>query len=266
MSLETALGRLRHIAPSLEPGDVWLAGAGPGDPGCLTLDVLSGLAQADALVHDALVSAAVLDVAGDAERFFVGKRAGQPSMKQPAINELIVRLARDGRKVLRLKGGDPYVFGRGGEEAVALATAGIRFRVLPGVTAAVGALAAVGIPATMRGINKALILATGHSADDEEDFDWEALARTGQPIVIYMALRRLGAISDALLAGGMAENTPAAVVMAATLPEERVLVSTLGRVAEEAAREGLGSPALVAFGGIVALRAILAPFQIRSLP
>lgn len=266
MSLATALSRLDHVVPTLEPGQVWLAGAGPGDPGCLTLDVLSGLAQADAVVHDALVSPAVLGVAKGAELFFAGKRAGRPSMKQEAINALIVRLAREGRKVLRLKGGDPYVFGRGGEEALALAEAGIRFRVLPGITAAVGVLAAVGIPATMRGINKSVILATGHSADEDDELDWASLASTGQPIVVYMALQRLRAIAGRLLEGGLPPETPAAIVMAATLPEERVLVSTLESIADEAERQGFGSPALVAIGGIVAMRAALAPFQLRSTP
>ncbi|MGE3307767.1 MAG: uroporphyrinogen-III C-methyltransferase, partial [Rhizobiaceae bacterium] len=136
MNLAAALARLNYSAPVLEPGHVWLAGAGIGDAGSLTIDVLSGLAQADAVVHDALVDPALLDVAQGAELLFAGKRAGQPSMKQDAINTLLVRLAREGRKVLRLKGGDPYVFGRGGEEALALAQAGISFRVLSGVTAA----------------------------------------------------------------------------------------------------------------------------------
>lgn len=262
MSIATALARLNYAAPVLEPGQVWLAGAGIGDPGSLTLDVLSGLAQADAVVHDALVDPALLAVAKQAELFFAGKRAGQPSMKQEAINALLVKLARDGRRVLRLKGGDPYVFGRGGEEALALAEAGIRFRVLPGVTAAVGALAAAGIPATMRGINKALVLATGHSADAEDEPDWAAFARSGQPLVVYMALKALPRISAALLAGGMAPDTPAAVIVAATMPGERVLVSTLAEIAAEAERQGLGAPALFVVGGIVSMRAALAAHQL----
>jgi len=264
-ALETALARLKHRSPVLEPGHVWLAGAGIGDPGGLTLDVLSGLSQADAVVHDALIDPAVLEVAAGAELIFAGKRAGQPSMRQEAINALLVRLARDGRRVLRLKGGDPYVFGRGGEEALALAEAKIPFRVLPAVTAAAGVLATAGIPATMRGINKALVLATGHSADDDDEPDWAAFARAGQPIVVYMALQNLGRISAALLAGGLAAETPAAVIVAATMPGERILVSTLDRVAADAAREKLGAPALLVVGHIVSMREKLTSLQLGSL-
>jgi uroporphyrin-III C-methyltransferase len=264
-ALETALSRLKHQSPVLEPGHVWLAGAGIGDPGGLTLDVLSGLAQADAVVHDALIDPAVLEIAAGAELIFAGKRAGQPSMKQDAINALLVRLAKDSRRVLRLKGGDPYVFGRGGEEALALAEAKIPFRVLPAVTAAAGVLAAAGIPATMRGINKALVLATGHSADDEDEPDWAAFARAGQPIVVYMALKNLGRISAALLAGGLARETPAAVIVAATMPGERILVSTLDRIAADAEREKLGAPALLVVGHIVSMREKLAGLQLGSL-
>jgi uroporphyrin-III C-methyltransferase len=263
--LETALARLKHRAPVLEAGHVWLAGAGIGDPGGLTLDVLSGLAQADAVVHDALIDPEVLDVAAGAELLFAGKRAGQPSMKQEAINALLVRLAQDGRRVLRLKGGDPYVFGRGGEEALALAQARIPFRVLPGVTAAAGVLAAAGIPATLRGTNKALVLATGHSADDEDEPDWAAFARAGQPIVVYMALKNLDRISTALLAGGLAANTPAAVIVAATMPGGRILVSTLDRIAADAEREKLGAPALLVVGHIVTMREKLIELQLGCL-
>ncbi|RVB06892.1 uroporphyrinogen-III C-methyltransferase, partial [Mesorhizobium sp. M7A.F.Ca.CA.004.05.1.1] len=163
-TLEKALSRLNFKPRQLEPGHVWLAGAGPGDPGCLTLEVLAALAEADALVYDALVSSDVVAVAENAELFFAGKRGGKPSMKQDDITALLVRLARDGRRVVRLKGGDPYIFGRGGEEALALAHENIPFRVLPGLTSGLSALAATGIPATMRGISKAVILATGHAA------------------------------------------------------------------------------------------------------
>jgi len=244
---------LLRRGPKLLPGHVWLAGAGPGDPGCLTLDVAAALGQCDVLVHDALVPEEVLALA-QAERFFVGKRGGLPSAAQDDITAMLVTLARRGRRVLRLKGGDPFVFGRGAEEAAALAEAGIPFRVLPGLTAGLAGLAAAHIPATMRDVNQAVILATGHGSDTAEGLDWAALARTGQPIVLYMATRTLPAITAALLAGGLAAETPAAIVVAATLPEQRVLISTLGAVAEDARARRVPSPAIIAIGGIVAVR------------
>jgi len=178
-TLEQALARLNFKPRPLEPGHVWLAGAGPGDPGCLTLEVLAALAEADALVYDALVSPDVVAVAASAELFFAGKRGGKPSMKQDDITALLVRLAREGRRVVRLKGGDPYIFGRGGEEALALARENIPFRVLPGLTSGLSALAATGILAIMRGINKVVILVTGHAAGTDDDIDWVVIVRTG---------------------------------------------------------------------------------------
>jgi len=257
MSLDKAIARLAFRPKNFQPGHVWLAGAGPGDPGCLTLDVLSALSQADCVVHDALVSPEVVAVAEHAELHFAGKRGGRPSMPQAEITALLVRLARDGKRVLRLKGGDPYIFGRGGEEAAALAAAGIPFRILPGITSAFGALAANGIPATMRGINKAIILATGHAAGTEDDLDWAALARTGQPIVVYMGLKNLAMIAEKLVAGGLPATTPTAIIEAATTPQERVLVCTLGTVVAESAHAGMASPALIVVGHIVSLRAEL---------
>jgi uroporphyrin-III C-methyltransferase len=252
--LQQALARLSHDEPELLPGHVWLAGAGPGDPGLLTLDVLSALAQADALVHDALVSEKVVAVAAQAEKFFVGKRGGRLSIPQGEINTLLVRLAKDGRKVVRLKGGHPLVFARGGEEALALAAEDIPFRVLSGVTSAFGGLASAGIPATMRGINGAVILATGFAATSDDRPDWASLARTGQPIVIYMGLTHMAATVADLMKGGLHADTPAAFVENATLPEERTVVATLGTLAEAAHRENVVSPSLIVVGHIVSLR------------
>ncbi|MBO1075150.1 uroporphyrinogen-III C-methyltransferase [Roseomonas marmotae] len=266
--MTTATDRLRLLeeltgtpAPRLEPGHVWLAGAGPGAPGQLTLDALAGLAQADAIVHDDLIDARVLAMAPpQAERIFAGKRGGRPSSAQEDITATLVALACQGRRVLRLKGGDPYVFGRGGEEALALAAAGIPFRVVPGLTAGLAALAHAGIPATMRGINHAVVLATGHGAADAEDgLDWSALARLGQPIVLYMALRRLEAITTALLAGGMNPATPAAAVESGTLPGQRVVVGTLESLTERVRAEGIASPAMIVIGEVVTMRERLAP-------
>lgn len=257
MRLEQAIGRLGQGLAPFEPGHVWLAGAGPGAAGALTLDVVSALSQADAIVYDALVDASILDAAEDAELHFMGKRAGRESARQDEIIAQLVALARRGRRVLRLKGGDPYVFGRGGEEALALALAGIPYRILPGVTSALGAMASVGIPATMRGINKAIILATGHAAGTEEDLDWKALAATGQPIAVYMGFRNIGRIAAALLEGGLKPQTPVAVIMSATTPQERVIELTLGAIAADPPRSDLSAPALIVVGEIVAMRARL---------
>jgi uroporphyrin-III C-methyltransferase len=255
VSKQDALAALRGTFPVLEPGHVWLAGAGPGDPGLLTLDALAGLAQADVVVHDALVDRRVLALArSEAALEFAGKRGGKPSATQADISKRLVALARERRRVLRLKGGDPYVFGRGGEEALALAGAGIPFRVIPGVTAGLAALAAASIPATMRHINQALVFATGQGAADEHGLDWAALARTGQPIVIYMAMHNLAQIAAALADGGLAPETPAAVIAAATTEQERILISRLDRVAAEAQAAGMEPPAIVVVGDIVVVR------------
>ncbi|MFO1142162.1 MAG: uroporphyrinogen-III C-methyltransferase [Amaricoccus sp.] len=258
MSLGGAIARLAPELPVFRPGHVWLAGAGPGSLGCLTLDVVAALGSADAVVYDALVDRAALRAAdGAAALHFVGKRRGQPSTPQAAINALLVELAQAGARVLRLKGGDPNIFGRGGDEALALARAGVPFRVLPGVTSAFGALADARIPATMRGVSKALILATGHAAGTADDLDWAALARTGQPIVIYMGLAAIAEISAALMAGGLCAGTPAAVIASATTPDERIVVGDLGSIAAQVAAEGVRAPALIVVGAIVALRAEL---------
>lgn len=254
MSLTETVAKLVAHKPRLEAGHVWLAGAGPGDPGLLTLEVLAALTQADALVHDALVSDEIVAVAGQAEKFFVGKRGGRLSIPQSDINVLLVRLAREGRKVVRLKGGHPTVFARGGEEALALVAHDIPYRILPGVTSAFGGLASAGIPATMRGVNGALVLATGFAAVSDDRPDWKALARTGHPIVIYMGLTHLAETVADLRAGGLPDGTPCAMIENATLPQERTVVATLGTLPEAAARENIVSPALVVVGGIVAMR------------
>ena len=259
MTLSPALDRLLAAQPPFRPGEVWLAGAGPGGADCLTLGVAAALAAADAVVYDALVDPTVIALAEKAEHHFVGKRGGRPSIKQPAINQLLVDLAGAGKRVLRLKGGDPFLFGRGGDEALALTRAGVPFRVLPGVTAASGAAAAAVIPTTMRGVNKAIILVTGHAAASDDDVDWAALAASGQPMVIYMGLRNLPLITAALLAGGLDPATPAAAVMWATLPDQNVVVSTLGAIAGAVARAGLHAPSLIFIGDIVDLRAQLLP-------
>ena len=252
-ALATLLGRVS----TLERGHVWLAGAGPGDPGLLTLDALAGLAQADVVVHDALVDRRILALAGAQARFeFAGKRGGRPSTHQDDISNRLVELARAGHRVLRLKGGDPCIFGRGGEEALALAAAGVPYRVIPGVTAGLAGLTAAGIPATFRGINRAVILAAGYGADDD-GVDWAALARTGQPIVLYMAMRNLAKIADELMRGGLPSTTAAAIIVAATTADERIVVSTLARVALDAQQHQLGTPSIIVVGNIVNVRQAL---------
>lgn len=253
MTAWDALAARRTGIPVFAPGHVWLTGAGPGDPGLLTLDALAGLAQADVVVHDALVDQRVLALAGSQARLeFAGKRGGKPSPLQADISERLVALARGRRRVLRLKGGDPFVFGRGGEEAMTLARAGIPFRIIPGVTAGLAALAAAAIPATLRGINRAVIFAAGHGAD--EDFDWKPLIGSGQPIVLYMVMHNLERITAAMREAGMAAGTPAAVIVSATTPKQRIVVSTLEHLAADARAQKLEPPAIVVIGDIVKLR------------
>jgi len=240
-------------APVLAQGHVWLAGAGPGDPGLLTLEALAGLAQADVVVHDALVGQRVLKLAGPQARIvFAGKRGGRPSSAQADITRNLIAFARAGERVLRLKGGDPFVFGRGGEEAKALAAAGVPFRIIPGVTAGLAALAAAAIPATLRGLNQAVIFATGHGA--EKEFDWTPLVRTGAPIVLYMAMQNLEAIAAAMMRAGLSPQTPAAVIAAATRSDQRILVSIVEKVAAQARAQHFEPPAIVVIGEIVAVR------------
>lgn len=250
--------------PDFPVGEVWLAGAGPGDPRLLTVLALHAVSSADTIVHDALVDPRVLGLAAKgAERIFAGKRGGRPSPQQADINATLIDRARAGRRVLRLKGGDPFVFGRGWDEATALAEAGIRFRVIPGVTSGLAAAALAGIPATTRDTNHAVILAAGHRAQDGRSAaDWEALAKVGQPIILYMPMAQLADITAALLRGGMASDTPAAIIQGASTAEERVIESNLSTLAADAEREGVGAPAIVVIGKIAGLRQGLLPSMV----
>jgi len=251
--------------PEFPPGEVWLTGAGPGDPRLLTVLALHALSLADDVVHDALVDPRVLRLARrDAELIPAGKRGGRPSPQQRDINEVLIERARQGRRVLRLKGGDPFVFGRGWEEASALTAAGVPFRVIPGLTSGLAAVALAGIPTTSRDTNHAVVLAAGHRAEDGRSAaDWAALARFGQPILLYMPMTQLTEIAAALQAGGLAPQTPVAVIHAATTAAERVLESSLARVADEARAEGIGSPAIVVIGAIARLRERLLSGMVR---
>jgi uroporphyrin-III C-methyltransferase len=250
--------------PEFMPGEVWLAGGGPGDPGLLTLHAVNALTQADIILYDALVHDGVLALARpEAVREFAGKRGGRPSPNQRDITERLIELARQNLRVLRLKGGDPFVFGRGGEEALGLVAAGISFRVIPGVTAGLGGLAYANIPATTRDTNHGVILVTGqYAAGNERNLDWAAVAATKLPIILYMGMSRLPEISAALLAGGMAPEMPVAIVNNATMPQQRVFVSTLARAGADAAAQGFGAPSIIAIGEMVRLREALSPFAV----
>jgi len=244
--------------PAFEPGWVWLVGAGPGDPGLLTLLAAKALGEADVVVYDALVDPRTLDLARPgAVLEFAGKRGGRPSPKQPDISQKLVRLAREGKRVLRLKGGDPFVFGRGGEEALALVAAGIPFRVVPGITAGIGGLAYAGIPATHRDTNEAVTFITGHNVagDLPDGLDWTALARGAPVLVFYMALKHLPRIRDRLIAAGRPANEAVAVVSRAATEAQHVLVSTLAALVEDTERAGIEPPAIVVVGPVVRLRA-----------
>ena len=245
--------------PEFRRGTVWLAGAGPGDPGLLTLQALHALRHADVVYFDALVSPEVLSLARTGVREFVGKRAGLPSPKQAEITGRLIAGARAGLRVLRLKGGDPFVFGRGAEEAMGLAQAGIRFRIVPGVTSGIGGLAYAGVPVTHRDINQAVTFVTAHDASGglPASLDWQALARAAPVLVIYMGFRLMHEISGRLVAAGLAPETPAAAVSKATRTDQRTVISTLARLAGDAHDAGLEPPVLVVVGDVVGLRPML---------
>ncbi len=241
--------------PAFPPGEVWLAGAGPGDPRLLTVLALHAVSQADDIVHDALIDPRVLRLARqDAVLLPVGKRGGRPSPKQDEINALLVERARAGRRVLRLKGGDPFVFGRGWDEVTALGEAQLRFRIIPGLTAGLAGAALAGIPATSRDTNHAVVLAAGHRAEGQSTADWEALGRLGQPLILYMPMTQLEEIVAALQRGGLPGDTPAALVQSATTEAERVVESRLDALAGDALRHGIGSPCIAVIGAIATLR------------
>lgn len=245
--------------PEMLPGWVWLVGAGPGDPGLVTLHALNALAQAEVIVHDALVAPVILDWANPtAERIDMGKRGGTASPKQRDISLELVDLARAGKRVLRLKGGDPFVFGRGGEEAQTLAQHGVPFRIVPGISAGIGGLAYAGIPVTHRDVNASVTFITGHDPKGRAPaLDWQALARGSAVLVIYMGMRNLGEIAGKLIAAGRGGDTPVAVVQSASTPDQRVLETSLASAAAEAEAAGIAAPAIICVGEATLLRQAL---------
>jgi len=240
--------------PPLLPGTVWLVGAGPGGPGLLSLLGYHALGQADVIVHDALVSPDLLAMAPPrAEHVFAGKRGGRPSPKQADISLQLIDLARSGRRVLRLKGGDPFMFGRGGEEAGALARAGISFRIVPGISAGLGGLAYAGIPITHRDTNQAVIFLTGHdeSGAVPHGVDWTAVAQAAPVIVMFMAVKHLGSITARLLAAGRDPADRLAIVSHAATPGQSIIETTL---ADAHALTDVPTPAIVVLGPVSAYR------------
>ena len=249
-------------------GTVYLVGAGPGDPGLVTRRALELVREADAIVYDRLVPGGLLTEArGDAELRYVGKEPGKLSMEQAAINALLVELGRGGKSVVRLKGGDPFVFGRGGEEAQALAAAGIPFEVVPGVTAGIAAPAYAGIPVTHRDEASAVAFVTGHEdpAKPESAIDWDALARFPGTLVFYMGVKQLPEIAKRLIDAGRAPEMPAAVVEGGTLPGQRAVVATLSGIADRVAAEGVKPPAITLVGPVARLADEIAWLDRRPL-
>jgi len=239
--------------PEFPAGHVWLCGAGPGDAGLLTLHAVNALQQADVVVHDALISADILGMAHEgATLVYAGKRGGQ-SDSQGGISQQLVDLARAGKRVLRLKGGDPFMFGRGAEEAQVLAAHGIPFRIISGISAGIGGLASVGIPVTHRDVNTAVTFVTGH----DDTTDWQAISKASPVIVIYMGLKRIREIAKALRLAGREAGEPVAIVSNASLPTQKLLETTLGNLDSDLAATPMAPPAIICIGATVPLHHIL---------
>lgn len=249
-----AIARIAGARPGPQPGQVYLVGAGPGDPELLTLRGARLVAGADAVVYDNLVSPAIVDLApAVARRIYVGKKAADHTLPQQEINALLLSLAREGLRVVRIKGGDPFIFGRGGEEMEALVQAGITVEVVPGVTAAAGVAAYAGIPLTHREHAQSVVFTTGFLKDGALDLDWTLLAHRGQTLVIYMGVSRLAEICAQLVAHGLPASTPAAVIERGTTHAQRVVVADLASLTERVQQEGVRPPSLTVVGDVVSL-------------
>jgi uroporphyrin-III C-methyltransferase len=252
--------------PEFAPGSVWLVGAGPGAPGLMTLLGFYALQRADAVVYDALVNDHVLGWAPPGAMIeYAGKRGGRPSAKQRDISLRLIELAKEGHRVVRLKGGDPLIFGRGGEECQMLSQAGVPFRIVPGISAGVGGLAYAGIPATHRNVNQSVLFLTGHDSAGvmPSRIDWREVATAAPVIVMYMAVRHLAEIAQRLISFGRAPADPVAIVSNATLPEQSVHETTLGAIGDGSEVANLPTPALVVVGRVVSLRKTLDWYDAR---
>jgi len=248
--------------PALMPGEVALVGTGPGDPELLTIRALRLMQQADVVLYDNLVSTQVMElVAPAAQRIYVGKERNRHTMRQEAINELMVDLARAGNRVVRLKGGDPFIFGRGGEEIETLSAQGVTFQVVPGITAAAGVAAYAGIPLTHRDHAQACMLVTGHLRDGSMNLDWPALARPRQTLVCYMGFLGLSELCAKLVEHGLPDTTPAAIVQQGTQQSQRVVTGTLATLPALASEARLAPPTLIIVGDVVRLRDKLEWFE-----
>jgi len=255
---EAAMRELLQTLRAGESGEAWLVGAGPGDPGLLTIRALQILQTADVILHDRLVSEEVLGLARrDADRISVGKTPGCRVNSQEEINDLLVGLVRSGKRVCRLKGGDPFIFGRGGEEAEALRGAGLRYQVVPGITAAAGCAAYAGIPLTHRDLSQSVTLVTAHGKDSVDSLDWPALARAKQTLAFYMAVQRIADLMNMLIDNGRSADTPVAIVENGTTPRQRVIRGTLGQLTLLAEANRVAAPAMLIVGEVAALGAEL---------
>jgi uroporphyrin-III C-methyltransferase/precorrin-2 dehydrogenase/sirohydrochlorin ferrochelatase len=251
---------VKNFTPDV--GRVYLVGAGPGDPELLTLRAVRLLKQADVIVYDNLVSDGVLAfVSPSAERIYAGKRRNEHTLRQEQINALLVKLAGEGKQVVRLKGGDPFIFGRGGEELQTLAASGVAFEVVPGVTAASGVSSYAGIPLTHRDYAQCCLFVTGHLKDGTADLDWPSLVRLNQTVVIYMGLGGLPEICRQMVAHGASPELPIAVVQDGSMRTQKVVTGTLANMAERVAQASLKSPCLTIVGEVVKLRQELAWFE-----
>ena len=246
-------------------GEVFLVGTGPGDPDLLTVKALRLIREAEVVLYDNLVSDEIMAlVPATAERIYVGKKRADHAMRQEAINELLVSLAHMGRRVLRLKAGDPFVFGRGGEEIETLGASGVRFEVVPGITAALGAASYAGIPLTHRDHAQSCVFVTGNTQDGALNVDWAAIVRPRQTVVIYMGFQNLDELCRELVSHGLAPSTPAAMVQQATTASQRVVCADLATLAERAHEAGLKPPTLIIVGEVVRLRDRLQWFEARQ--